>query len=112
MNFGDIVTIDFGHPIGSEAGFTRPAIVVIADSFLRYRPSTVFIVPLTSTARTFPSHIAIEPDQTNALLQPSYALVEQLRSVSIDRCSQSSGNVGWAVGHQILEVLAMITGMP
>ena len=112
MNFGDVVRVDFGSPIGSEAGFVRPAILVTADAFLRYRPTSVFAVPVTSTARTFPSHVEIEPDSVNGLDDRSWALVEQLRAVAIERCSAATGNVGPAAGYQILDVLAMITGMP
>ena len=112
MNFGDIVEVDFGKPTGSEPGFSRPAIVITADAFLGFRPSTVFVVPLTSTRRTFPSHVAIEPDESNRLRRPSYALVEQMRAVARERCSTAEGNVGPAVGHQIHDVIAVITGMP
>jgi mRNA interferase MazF len=112
MNFGDVVTVDFGTPIGSEAGFVRPAIVVTANGFLRFRPTSVFVVPLTSTRRTFPSHVAIEPDSTNGLSTASCALVEQLRAVAVERCTTTLGNAGSDVTHQILDVLAMITGMP
>lgn len=112
MNFGDLVTVDFGTPIGSEAGFVRPAIVVTADAFLRFRPLTVFAVPLTTTRRVFPSHVLVEPDEANGLASESYALVEQLRAVSIERCSPADGNVGPVVSRQILDVIAMITGMP
>ncbi len=41
----------------------------------------------------------------------SYAQVEQMRAVSHQRCSEHRGSVGHQVGHQILDVLAMITGM-
>ena len=112
MNFGDIVTVDFGTPIGSEAAYVRPAVLATADAFLRFRPSTVFAVPLTTTARVFPSHIIIDPDELNRLSAPSCALVEQMRAVAVQRCSAASGNVGPVVAHQILDVLAMITGMP
>jgi mRNA interferase MazF len=112
VNFGDIVTVDFGTPIGSEAGYTRPAVLATADAFLRFRPSTVFAVPLTTTPRVFPSHVTIDPDELNGLGAPSCALVEQMRAVSVQRCSAASGNVGPVAAHQILEVLAMITGMP
>ncbi len=112
MNFGDIVTVDFGTPIGSEAGYRRPAVIATADAFLRYRPSTVFAVPLTTRQRTFPSHVLIEPDERNSLDAPSCALVEQMRAVAMERCSGAKGNVGPVVSHQILDVLAMITGMP
>jgi mRNA interferase MazF len=112
VNFGDVVTVDFGTPIGSEAGFTRPAVIVTGDSFLRFRPSTVFAVPITSTARVFPSHVGIEPDELNGLTLPRCALVEQMRAVAIERCSAPHGNLGPVVSQQILDVLAMITGMP
>ena len=112
MNFGDIVTIDFGTPVGSEAGFLRPAVVATADAFLHFRPSTVFAVPLTTTPRAFPSHVALEPDDVNELAEMSYALVEQMRAVAVERCSAAHGNVGPVAAHQILDILAMITGMP
>lgn len=112
MNFGDVVTVDFGTPIGSEAGFTRLAVIATADAFLRFRPSTVFAVPLTTTPRTFPSHVVVEPDDMNGLTAPSCALVEQMRAVAVERCSGPQGNVGPMVSHQILDVLSMITGMP
>ena len=111
MNSGDVVVVDFGTPIGSEAGFTRPAVIVAADAFLRFRPSTLFAVPLTTT-RTFPSHVMIEPDELNGLAGPSWALIEQMRAVSVERCTLVQGNVGSVVMHEILDVLAMICGMP
>ena len=112
VNAGDVVIVDFGTPIGSEAGFTRPAIIATADAFLRFGPATVFTIPLTTTQRTFPSHIAVEPDDANGLGVPSCALVEQMRAVPIERCSATRGNVGAVASHQILDVIAMITGMP
>ena len=112
VNFGDDVTVDFGEPIGSGAGLSRPAVIAIADAFLRFRPSTVFAVPLTTTARMFPSHVTVAPDEPNGLAASSCALVEQMRAVAVERCSPARGNIGPAVSHQILDILAMITGMP
>ena len=112
MHLGDIVRVDLGTPVGSEAGFVRHAVVLVADAFLRYSPTTVFAVPLTSTPRAFPSHVLVEPDTTNGLDVPSWAQVEQMRAVSVDRCGAGSGNVGPTVTHQMLDVLAMIVGMP
>lgn len=112
MSFGDVVTVDFGTPIGSEAVSTRPAVVVTADAFLRFRPSTVFVVPLTSRPRALPSHVAVEPDEGNGLDSASCALVEQMRAVAVERCSPARGNVGAVVSHQIVDILTMITGIP
>ncbi|MFT3854131.1 MAG: type II toxin-antitoxin system PemK/MazF family toxin [Ilumatobacteraceae bacterium] len=111
MRIGDVVEVDLGQPTGSEAGFVRPSVLVVADAFLRYRPSVVFVVPLTSTRRDFPSHIAIAADRDNGLTTASWAQVEQLRSVSTRRCRTPLGNVGAIVVAQILDVIAMITGI-
>ena len=92
-------------------GFVRPGVIVMANSFLHFRPSTIFVVPLTSTPRNFPSHIEISPDARNELEVTSYALVEQMRAVSELRCVTGHGSVGPAISRQILEILAMITGM-
>lgn len=90
----------------------RPAILTTADAFLRFQPTTVFVVPLTSTRRTFPSHVELQPDATNRLTVTSYALVEQMRAVSLDRCSEGPGNIGPVAARQIIDVLAMIVGIP
>ena len=112
MNFGDVVAVDFGVPLGSEAGFLRPGVVLTADAFLRFRPATVFVVPLTTTPRSFPSHVEVVADEANGLRSVSFALVEHLRAVATERCSSSTGNLGPAVSQQLLDIVAMITGMP
>jgi len=112
MNFGDIVTVDLGVPVGSEAGFIRPGVIVTADAFLRFRPTTVFVVPLTSTQRRFPSHVEITADERNRLATTSWACVEQMRAVALERCTPTGGNVGAAVSFQLLDIVSMITGMP
>jgi hypothetical protein len=35
-----------------------------------------------------------------------------MRAIAVERCSRPVGNVGPSVLHQILDVLAMMTGMP
>ena len=70
------------------------------------------MIPLTSTPRTFPSHVEVEPDERNGLGETSWALVEQLRAVAIERCGVPTGNVGPVVAFQLLDILAMIAGMP
>ena len=112
MNLGDVVLVDFGVPVGSEPGFVRPAVVLMADSFLRFRPSVIFVAPLTMTERLFPSHVEIQADALNGLEARSWALVEQLRAVASSRSGEPTGNVGSVAIHQIHDVLAMITGAP
>lgn len=112
MNRGDVIDVDLGTPLGSEAGFIRPAVVLTADALLRVRPSTIVVVPLTSTPRIYPSHVTIAPDDRNGLAATSCAQVELVRSVAVQRCGPVRGNVGGVVVHQLLDILAMIVGMP
>ena len=44
----DVYKVDFGTPLGSEAGFERPAIVVQSDEFNAALTTTV-VIPVTSS---------------------------------------------------------------
>lgn len=48
---GEIWWTDFEEPVGSEAGYLRPAVVIQGDDLNRSWISTVIVVPLTSTLR-------------------------------------------------------------
>lgn len=108
MTPGDIFDVDFGLPTGSEAGFSRPAVLLNAREYLRISPSTVFVVPLTRTFRPFPSYVEIQPDAGNGLSVRSFAAAEQLRSVSVQRCNATGGNVGALKYRQLAEVVAYL----
>ena len=45
---GEIWLVDFGIPVGSEAGYRRPAVVVQNDDFNESNISTCTVIPLTS----------------------------------------------------------------
>lgn len=45
---GDILTIDFGVPIGSTPALVRPAVVVTADLTLSLFSTTFHVVPVTT----------------------------------------------------------------
>ena len=105
---GDIVTIDSGIPVSSEAGFVRPAVVVSAAGFLKPNLRTLFVVPCTTRRRGAPSHIELVPDSTNGLSLPSWAQVEHLRSISRARCVERLGTVGAVTLAQIREVIALL----
>ena len=48
MTRGDLYWVDFGVPIGSAAGFRRPAVVIQSDDYNETALNTVIVVPLTS----------------------------------------------------------------
>jgi mRNA interferase MazF len=102
------VLIDLGVPLGSEAGFVRPAVVVSAEGSLRRNLAMVFVVPCTTTRRNVAAHVELIPDGSNGLTAPTWAQVEQLRSVGRTRCLQRLGNCGPVALEQIREIAALL----
>lgn len=108
LNSGDIVEVDLGTPIGSEAEMRRPAVVVTASGVLRGEPNVVEVVPLTRTIRASGAEVYIEPDGENLLSAPSAAQCQHVRSVSVTRLNTTTGTVGPALLAEIREVLALL----
>jgi mRNA interferase MazF len=81
---GDICWADLADPVGSEAGYRRPVVVVQGDAFNRSRISTVVCVPLTSNLRwaEAPGNVLL-PRRSTGLEKDSVANVSQL--VTVDR---------------------------
>ena len=105
---GDVVMVDLGLPMGSEAGYVRPAVVVSASGILRRDLATIFIVPCTTTRRRVASHVELAPDSLNGLDAPTWAQVEHLRSVARTRCVQRRGHIGVVALEQIREIAGLL----
>ena len=106
LSSGEVVVADLGQPVGREAGFPRPVVVVTAQIVLAQGPSVVHVVPVSSTRRGFRSEIDLDPDGANGLAEPSAAQCQHLRAVSTNRLIESLGNVGPAKLNQIRETIA------
>ncbi len=90
---GEVYNVDLGQPIGHEAGFPRPAVVVSADILNNGAGGLVMAVPVTSAAYGLRSHIEIEPGPSG-LTHTSYARCDQLRVVSTERLTSRLGMIG------------------
>lgn len=105
---GDLVRLELGVPAGSEAGLTRPAVVVTAARLLAQLPRVIHVVPLTTTLRGYESEVHLSPDPTNGLDADSAAQCQHIRSISTERVYGTLGNVGPTALAQIREVLAVL----
>ncbi len=112
LNSGDVVALDLGVPVGREAGFAHPVMVVTAQRILDGAPSVIQVVPLTSTVRPFRSEVAIDADGSNGLDVRSAAQCQHVRAVSTGRVKGVRGNVGPIVLSQVREALALIFDLP
>ena len=108
LTSGDIVEVDLGTPIGSEAGLRRPAVVVTATGVLRGKPNVVQVVPLTRTLRSSGAEAYVTPDKENQLKAPSAAQCQHVRSISVERLIATRGAVGPALLAEIREVLGLL----
>ncbi|MGH3546425.1 MAG: type II toxin-antitoxin system PemK/MazF family toxin [Mycobacteriales bacterium] len=104
---GDVWLADLGDPIGHEQGFRRPIVVVSADNMNQGSSGRVIAVPLTRTRRRLPSHVEIEPGASGPT-ETSYATVEDLRSISVDRLIGHRGTLSSDALHRISRVAALL----
>jgi mRNA interferase MazF len=89
---GDVWLADLGEPVGHAQGNRRPAVIVSASRLNMSGGGLVIIVPFTRTRRPSPMHVEVEPGYTG-LSETSYAKVQDVRSVSVDRLIKKYGSV-------------------
>ena len=99
MRRGEVVLIDLGEPLGSEAGFRRPAVVVSGDAgnavVERRSRGTLTVVPVTSRPRRhrYAFHVPLPPGERTGLTVASIAQAEHVRSVDVRRVAQRLGRL-------------------
>ena len=111
LTSGDVVEVDLGLPVGSEAGLVRPAIVVTAQRVLTQGPNVVHIVPLTRTLRGYTTEVVVLADATSGLHADSAAQCQHVRAVATSRIRNTVGNVGPSALAQIRETIAVLLDM-
>lgn len=77
---------------GREQRGRRPVIVVSTDRFNHGPAGLAVVVPLTRTDRGITLHVPVQPPE-GGLRAASFAMVEQVRSVSTDRLVRRRGRV-------------------
>jgi mRNA interferase MazF len=102
MRSGDVYRVDFGSPLGSEAGFVRPAVVITDDDILESIAATFQVVPFTSTVRDWPTDVSSEWGQ---------AQVHLITTVSSLAAGEHLGSVGPAKLQALRKVLFDVLGM-
>jgi mRNA interferase MazF len=88
---GSVVWIQFNPVTGREQGGRRPAVVVSSESHLRAATTLITVVPVTSRDRDWPNHIELAGP--TGLPQSSFAMTEQVRTVSQDRVAGVAGSL-------------------
>lgn len=58
---GEVYYVDLGQPVGHEAAFRRPAVVVSVDILNNGPGRLVVVVPVTSASYGLRSHVELAP---------------------------------------------------
>src|SRR5699024_12468955 len=108
LTAGELINLELGDPVGSEAGLRRLAGVVTAQTILDGGPNVVQVIPLTRTIRDSGAEVTLQPDPQNGLDAPSAAQCQHIRSVATGRICHIAGNIGPSALQQIREIIALI----
>ena len=94
---GDIWIVDFSSPVGSEAAFERPAVIVSNNAANQSASAenlgVVTVVPVTSNTRRIYPFQARLTARDSGLRRDSKAQAEQIRAVAVERLRNRVGRV-------------------
>lgn len=91
----DVVMVNFGtNMIGSEQGYTRPALIIQNDQGNSFSSCTI-VIPFTHIIKGLhiPTHTLIKKTEENGLKTDSMLLGEQIRVISEKRIIGKIGNI-------------------
>jgi mRNA interferase MazF len=108
---GDVWWADLDVPVGSEAGYRRPVVVVQGDAFNRSSIGTVVSVPLTSTLRwaDAPGNVRLSARSTG-LPRDSVANVSQIVSLDKTFLTERVGKLSRAKVELVLSGVDVVLG--
>ena len=103
---GDVIWARLGPAAGSDAGRTRPVVVVQRDSVNRSRFNTILVVPLTSQTRHahLPGNVLLNKREAN-LPKPSVARATHVTVVDRQRLTEK---IGVLSGERLAEIIQAI----
>lgn len=95
---GEVVWVKPDLTIGREQGGGRPALVIAGTDYLATVDTLAIVVPITTVDRRWPNHIPIVGAD---LPQPSWAMSEQVRTISRERIVARAGNADVATLREV-----------
>ena len=102
---GEVWLVDLGDPIGHEAAYHRPALVVSDDRANRH--GLVTVCPIGTSKRAYPTRVELAPG-ISGLDEVSYVQGEQPRTISTARLIHQLGRADVTVVHGVSRVLRLL----
>lgn len=105
---GQVWWVDLGHPLGQEAGYERPAVVISDER--QNRHGLITVCPITRTQRDYPTRVEIDSPQSG-LMEVSYIQAEQLRTVSAARLARRAGTADAVIMARVAQILRYLLAL-
>lgn len=90
LRSGDVVWAELSPVVGREQAGRRPVVIVSGDSHLQLADTMAIVVPVTSVNRGWSNHVNLPGVE---LRQRSWAMTEQVRTISRDRIASALGRI-------------------
>lgn len=90
---GEIYLVDWSPGRGSEQAGLRPALILQNDTGNKYSRTTIVAAITTSSGKTYPFQVHLEPEECG-LVRPSTVLLEQILTVDKRRLVKKIGQIG------------------
>jgi mRNA interferase MazF len=112
MTRGEIWWAEFGTPYGSEAGFTRPVLIVQDDSFNQSRIKTIVVLPMTTNLRLLdaPGNVFIRKKESK-LTDDSVIIAAQLYAIDRGRFKEKISKAGKEIMEQVEAGIKLVLGI-
>ena len=111
LNRGSVILLDLDPAVGHEQRGVRPCVVVSGPEVVAdQRFPLVCVVPVTGTPGIGPLYPTLNPGRSG-LTKPSWALIDQLRSVDKGRVRRVFGQVDASELKAIDEGLVLFLGL-
>jgi mRNA interferase MazF len=106
---GQLWWAELPSPTASEPGFTRPVLVIQADSFNQSRISTVVVIAITSNLRLgkAPGNVSLL-ETKSGLAQDSVANVSQISTLDEDTLTEAIGTLDRLTMQQVDEGIKLL----
>lgn len=111
MTRGDLYWVDFGIPMGSAAGFRRPAVVLQSDEYNATALNTIIVVPLTSNLNLadYKPNVYISAD-ASGLAKDSVAIIPLVTALDkmcfIEKISTLNTSIINEIYNAVLEMIS------
>jgi len=109
---GQLWWAELPNPAGSEPGFTRPVLIVQAESFNRSKLATVIVMAITSNLRLkdAPGNVIL-PKEKTGLSKDSVANVSQLSTIDESILKEPVASLDRITMRQIDDGLTLVLGL-